>query len=65
LVRISWRTFTNTSAPVRPDFSLTLSMVEVRCTASPIRTGLPNWNWLPAHMRLGSGTGGRKPPRLA
>src|SRR3990167_8498014 len=40
-------------------------MVEVRSTPSPTRTGERNSNWLPAHMRLGNGTGGRNPPRLA
>jgi hypothetical protein len=40
-------------------------MVEVRATASPTQMGAWNSNWLPAHMRRGSGTGGRKPPRLA
>ncbi len=63
--RISCRTFTNTSGPVRPDFSFTLSIVDVRVTASPTRSGSWNWNWLPAHMRRGSGTGGRNPPRFA
>ena len=40
-------------------------MVDVRSTASPTRTGERNSNWLPAHMRRGSGTGGRNPPRFA
>jgi hypothetical protein len=65
LQRTSWRTLTNTSSPVRPDLDVTSSMVEVRSTASPTRIGERNSNWLPAHMRRGSGTGGRKPPRLA
>jgi hypothetical protein len=43
----------------------TSAIVEVRSTRSPTRTGERNSNWLPAHMRRGSGTGGRKPPRLA
>jgi hypothetical protein len=63
--RISWRTLTKTSGPVRPDFSVTSWMVEIRITASPTRTGSWNWNWLPAHMRRGRGIGGRKPPRFA
>ena len=40
-------------------------MVDVRSTESPTRIGERNSNWLPAHMRRGNGTGGRKPPRLA
>ena len=63
--RISWRTLTNTSGPVRPLFSVTSWIVEVRVSASPMRSGAWNSNWLPAHMRRGSGTGGRNPPRLA
>src|SRR4030095_9670243 len=63
--RISWRTFTNTSGPVRPDFSVTSAIVDTRVTPSPTRSGRLNSNWLPAHIRRGSGTGGRKPPRLA
>src|SRR5437868_2289788 len=65
LQRTSWRTFTNTSLPVRPSLIETSSMVEVRATRSPTRIGERNSNWLPAHMRRGSGTGGRNPPRLA
>jgi hypothetical protein len=45
---------------------VTEAMREVRrITASPARSGLPgiHSSWLPAHMRRGSGTGGRKPPR--
>ena len=61
----SCRTFTNTSAPVRPLLSVTPAMVETRRTASPTRTGEWKANWLPAHIRRGSGTGGMKPPRLA
>ena len=45
--------------------TVTSAIVDVRSTASPTRTGERNSNWLPAHMRRGSGTGGRKPPRLA
>ena len=65
LQRNSCRTLTKTSRPLRPSLLRTSSMVLVRATASPTRTGLRNSNWLPAHMRRGSGTGGKKPPRLA
>jgi hypothetical protein len=64
-MRISWRTFTKTSGPLRPCLSVTPSMVERRSAWSPTRSGVRNSNWLPAHMRRGSGTGGRKPPRFA
>src|SRR6266404_3979967 len=63
--RNSCRTLTNTSAPLRPDFSSTLWIVDTRVTESPTRSGRWNCSWLPAHMRLGSATGGRNPPRLA
>jgi hypothetical protein len=59
LQRTSWRTFTNTSWPVRPSLTVTSAMVDVRSTASPTFTGERNSNWLPAHMRRGCGTGGR------
>ena len=49
---------------MRPVFSVTSSIVEVRVIVSPTRSGWWNSNWLPAHMRRGSGTGGRNPPRL-
>src|SRR5512138_38895 len=62
---ISWRTLTNTSGPVRPDFSVTSAIVDTRQIRSPTRSGCANSNWLPAHMRRGRGTGGRKPPRFA
>ncbi|MPM77701.1 hypothetical protein SDC9_124709 [bioreactor metagenome] len=40
-------------------------MVETRCTCCPTRSGLSvsQRSRPPAHMRRGSGTGGRKPPR--
>ena len=62
--RISWRTRTKTSVPLRPFFSLTSATVERRRTASPMASGSRNSMRLPAHMRRGSGTGGRKPPRF-
>ena len=61
---ISWRTFTNTSVPLRPSLAATSAIVDVRVMASPIRSGRRNCIRLPAHIRRGSGTGGRKPPRL-
>jgi hypothetical protein len=61
----TWRTFTNASVPLRPCFTVTSSMVDVRAMRSPTQSGSWNVSWLPAHMRRGSGTGGRKPPRSA
>jgi hypothetical protein len=62
---ITWRTRTNTSVPLRPRFTVTSSIVDVRASRSPTRSGSWNVSWLPAHMRRGRGTGGRKPPRTA
>jgi hypothetical protein len=65
LRRNSWRTLTNTSDPERPVFSLIAAIVETRVTSSPTRSGSWNSNSLPAHIRRGSGTGGRNSPRRA
>ena len=65
LLRTSWRTVTNTSGPVRPTLLATSSIVDVRTISSPTRIGLRNSNRPPAHIRRGSSTGGRKPPRRA
>src|SRR5256885_5782913 len=62
-VTVRW-TVTKHSAPPRPRFSSMLSKVRVWSTASPTRSGTPNRKKLPAHIRRGSFTGGRKPPRL-
>jgi hypothetical protein len=37
--RISWRTLTNTSGPVRPLFSVTSAIVETRVRVSPVCKG--------------------------
>ena len=50
---------------VRPCLGTTFSMVDVRTTSSPTRNGLRKSNRPPAHIRRGSGTGGRNPPRSA
>ena len=60
------RTVTNTMLPVDPVLGATDLICEVREIASPTRTGSPSkLNRLPAHIRRGSGTGGRKSPRSA
>ena len=56
----SCATSTNTNWPDPPDFSVTDWMREVRETASPTRRGARNSTLLDAHIRRGSGTGGRK-----
>lgn len=61
---ISWRTVTKTSAPLRPCLASTLLMVDRRTTSSPIFNGRSKCSRPPAHMRRGSGTGGKKPPRF-
>jgi hypothetical protein len=60
---ISCSTLTNTSSPDRPDFRSTEASVERRSRAAPSETGWWKAIRLPAHMRRGSSTGGRKPPR--
>src|SRR5205085_7135065 len=61
----SWRTVTNTSAPLRPCFGTTSAMRETRRTRLPTPSGRRNSSRLPAHMRRGRGTGGRNSPRAA
>ena len=57
-------TSTNSRSPVRPALCLTEAMRECFCAASPTRSGLLcHCRRPPAHMRRGSGTGGKKPPR--
>ncbi|MHC2625138.1 hypothetical protein ACVIW2_007170 [Bradyrhizobium huanghuaihaiense] len=57
-------TETKHSVPVEPDFTCTSAMREVRVDSSPTRSGCRNSISPPAHIRRGSGTGGRKPPRV-
>ncbi len=47
-----------------PDLCVTDTILDVRSTASPTRKGASHCSRPPAHMRRGSGTGGRKPPRF-
>ena len=56
-------TDTKHNAPVPPVFIVTSAMLEVRVISSPTRSGSRNSSSPPAHIRRGSGTGGRKPPR--
>ena len=59
-------TVTNTMTPVDPVLGSTDLISEVRRIVSPTRSGSPSKaKRLPAHMRRGSGTGGRKSPRSA
>ena len=60
---ISCFTVTNTSGPVRPSFTATDITSEVRVARSPMASFFRNCSLPPAHMRRGSSTGGRKPPR--
>src|SRR6476660_9159142 len=57
-------TETKQSTPVEPVFIVTSEIFEVRVDSSPTRNGSRNWISPPAHIRRGSGTGGRKPPRV-
>ena len=57
-------TETKHSVPVEPVFIVTSAMREVRFASSPTRSGSRNSSSPPAHIRRGSGTGGRKPPRV-
>jgi hypothetical protein len=57
-------TETKQSTPVEPVFIVTSDIREMRVASSPTRRGLRNWISPPAHIRRGSGTGGRKPPRV-
>ena len=53
-------------APVEPVLGSTDLICEERRIVSPTRSGRPlKAKRLPAHMRRGSGTGGRKSPRSA
>lgn len=56
-------TVTKASWPVAPLLASTLAMREVRAASLPMTSGAVNVRRPPAHMRRGSGTGGRKPPR--
>jgi hypothetical protein len=59
-------TVTKTIAPVDPLLGSTDLISDSRPIVSPTRTGSPSkLNRLPAHMRRGRGTGGRKSPRSA
>ena len=64
-LRTSCRTITNTRSPLRPDLGVTETMREVRSMLSPTRSGACQVRRPPAHMRRGSGTGGRNSPRAA
>src|SRR6185312_15368641 len=57
-------TETKHSVPVEPLFRVTSEIREARADSSPTRSGSRNWISPPAHIRRGSGTGGRKPPRV-
>ena len=57
-------TETKHSTPVLPVFMVTSEMREVRFASSPTRKASKNSSSPPAHIRRGSGTGGRKPPRV-
>ena len=57
-------TETKQSTPVEPVFIVTSEIREVRVDSSPTRNGSRNSISPPAHIRRGSGTGGRKPPRV-
>ena len=57
-------TATKHSVPVEPVFTVTSDMRAVRLGASPTRSASKNSSSPPAHIRRGSGTGGRKPPRV-
>src|SRR3984893_1289431 len=59
-----WSTETKHNKPVEPDFSVKSLIVEVRVTTSPTRKDSVMLIAPPAHIRRGSGTGGRNPPRL-
>src|SRR6202140_1231722 len=63
-VVIRWSTDTKHNAPVLPVFIVTSAMREVRVISSPTRNASKNSSSPPAHIRRGSGTGGRKPPRV-
>src|SRR5438874_3488413 len=62
---ISCRTTTNTSSPLCPRFGATDTMRDLRVAVAPTASGRCHSIRLPAHIRRGSGTGGRKPPRFA
>ena len=57
-------TETKQSTPVEPVFIVTSEIREVRVDSSPTRRGSMNSISPPVHIRRGSGTGGRKPPRV-
>src|SRR3546814_14162096 len=61
---MSCRTVTKTSFPLRPCFSVIDSIVDTRRISVPSTSGRRKMTRPPAHIRRGSGTGGRKPPRL-
>ena len=63
-VVIRCSTDTKHSTPVLPVFMVTSEMRELRVISSPTRKGSKNSSSPPAHIRRGSGTGGRKPPRV-
>ena len=63
-VVIRCSTETKHSTPVLPVFIVTSEIREVRFASSPTRSGSKNSSSPPAHIRRGSGTGGRKPPRV-
>ena len=57
---MSCRMSTKQSGPVLPCFQVMPSMIERRRTRSPVRNGARICTSLPAHIRRGTGTGGRK-----
>ena len=59
-----WRTVTKTSLPLRPCFGSMDTIRDSRRISSPTRSGRLNSILPPAHMRRGSSTGGRNPPRF-
>ena len=61
---VVWRNTRNTSWPVEPVFACTDTTSERFASLSPTRSGARNSNLLPAHMRRGRATGGRKSPRF-
>src|SRR5450631_387950 len=59
---IRWSMVTNTNGPVFPSLYLTERIVEIFSAAVPICSGCVTCCEPDAHMRRGSGAGGRNPP---
>src|SRR4051812_48508218 len=64
-VATAWSTVTKHNLPLRPSLKATSRTVSVRVTRSPTRRSASVSICPPAHIRRGSGTGGRKPPLAA